>query len=59
MNEDGAHSCAAQVLWSLQDIGFTIPANVNAYSVGKAGGEKDYVEAGGKDTSIRIKVYVI
>ncbi|TSJ41007.1 flavodoxin family protein [Mucilaginibacter corticis] len=47
-NEDGAHSCAAQVLWSLQEVGFTIPANVNAYWVGKAGGEKDYVEAGGE-----------
>ncbi|AYL99163.1 flavodoxin family protein [Mucilaginibacter celer] len=47
-NEDGAHSCAAQVLWSLQEVGFTIPPNVNAYWVGKAGGEKDYVEAGGE-----------
>ena len=47
-NEDGAHSCAAQVLWSLQEVGFTIPANVNAYWVGMAGGEKDYVEAGGE-----------
>lgn len=47
-NEDGAHSCAAQVLWSMQEVGFTIPPNVNAYWVGMAGGEKDYVEAGGK-----------
>src|ERR1700749_404415 len=47
-NEDGAHSCAAQVLWSLQEVGFPIPPNVNAYWVGKAGGEKDYVEAGGE-----------
>ncbi|KQS36162.1 flavodoxin family protein [Pedobacter sp. Leaf194] len=47
-NEDGAHSCAAQVLWALQEVGFTIPPNVNAYWVGKAGGEKDYVEAGGE-----------
>ncbi|MBL4676573.1 MAG: flavodoxin family protein [Mucilaginibacter sp.] len=47
-NEDGAHSCAAQVLWSLQEVGFTIPPNVNAYWTGKAGGEKDYVEAGGE-----------
>lgn len=47
-NEDGAHSCAAQVLWSLQEVGFTIPPNVNAYWVGLAGGEKDYVEAGGE-----------
>lgn len=47
-NEDGAHSCAAQVLWAMQEVGFTIPPNVNAYWVGKAGGEKDYVEAGGE-----------
>ena len=32
-NEDGAHSCAAQVLWSMQELGFTIPPNVNAYWV--------------------------
>lgn len=47
-NEDGAHSCAAQVLWSMQELGFTIPPNVNAYWVGLAGGDKDYVEAGGE-----------
>ncbi|MBK0379245.1 flavodoxin family protein [Mucilaginibacter segetis] len=47
-NEDGAHSCAAQALWSLQEVGFTIPPNVNAYWVGMAGGEQDYVEAGGE-----------
>lgn len=47
-NEDGAHSCAAQVLWSLQEVGFTIPPNANAYWTGKAGGEKDYVEGGGE-----------
>jgi multimeric flavodoxin WrbA len=47
-NEDGAHSCAAQVLWSMQELGFTIPPNVNAYWVGLAGGDKDYVEGGGE-----------
>jgi len=47
-NEDGAHSCAAQVLWAMQELGFTIPPNVNAYWVGMAGGDKDYVEAGGE-----------
>jgi multimeric flavodoxin WrbA len=47
-NEDGAHNCAAQVLWAMQEVGFTIPPNVNAYWVGMAGGEKDYVEAGGE-----------
>ncbi|SEB14378.1 Multimeric flavodoxin WrbA [Pedobacter hartonius] len=47
-NEDGAHSCAAQLLWSMQELGFTIPPNVNAYWVGLAGGDQDYVEAGGE-----------
>lgn len=47
-NEDGAHSCAAQLLWSMQELGFTIPPNVNAYWVGLAGGDKNYVEAGGE-----------
>ncbi|RWY55813.1 flavodoxin family protein [Mucilaginibacter gilvus] len=47
-NEDGAHSCAAQVLWAMQEFGFTIPPNVNAYWVGLAGRGKDYVEAGGE-----------
>lgn len=45
-NEDGAHACAAQLLWSMQELGFTIPPNVNAYWVGLAGGDKNYVEAG-------------
>ncbi|HEY4195015.1 MAG TPA: flavodoxin family protein [Mucilaginibacter sp.] len=47
-NEDGAHSCAAQVLWSMQELGYTIPPNVNAYWVGMAGGDKDYVPGGGE-----------
>lgn len=47
-NEDGAHSCAAQILWSMQELGFTIPPNVNAYWVGMAGAGTDYVEGGGE-----------
>ena len=47
-NEDGAHSCAAQILWAMHEFGFTIPPNVNAYWVGMAGGGEDYVEAGGE-----------
>jgi len=47
-NEDGAHSCAAQVLWSMQELGFTIPPNVNAYWVGMAGAGTDYAEGGGE-----------
>ncbi len=47
-NEDGAHSCAAHVLWAMQEFGFTIPPNVNAYWVNKAGPGKSYIEAGGE-----------
>jgi multimeric flavodoxin WrbA len=47
-NEDGAHSCAAQMLWALQELGFTIPPNVNTYWVGPAGPGPSYVEAGGE-----------
>jgi hypothetical protein len=47
-NEDGAHSCAAQILWAMQELGFTIPPNVNAYWVGIAGGDEDYVPRGGE-----------
>lgn len=47
-NEDGAHSCAAHVLWAMQEFGFTIPPNVNAYWVGKAGPGLSYMEDGGE-----------
>jgi multimeric flavodoxin WrbA len=47
-NEDGAHSCVAHVLWAMQEFGFTIPPNVNAYWVNKAGPGKSYIEAGGE-----------
>jgi len=47
-NEDGAHACAAQILWAVQELGFTVPPNVNAYWVGMAGGGEDYVEGGGE-----------
>lgn len=32
----------------MQELGFTIPPNLNAYWVGLAGGDKNYVEAGGE-----------
>lgn len=47
-NRDGAHNCVAQVLWSLQELGFTIPPNANAYWEGMAGNDKSYAEAGGR-----------
>ena len=46
-NEDGAHSVASQVLWAMQEFGFTIPPNVNAYWVGEAGPGPSYIKAGG------------
>lgn len=47
-NEDGAHSCASLVLWAMQEYGFTIPPNVNAYWVGEAGPGPSYIKAGGE-----------
>lgn len=47
-NEDGAHSVAAHVLWTMQEMGFTVPPNVNAYWVGEAGPGPSYIEAGGE-----------
>ncbi len=32
----------------MQELGFTIPPNVNAYWVGKAGPGPSYIEAGGE-----------
>jgi multimeric flavodoxin WrbA len=42
-NEDGAHLCASQVLWAMQEFGFTIPPNVNSYWVGMAGPGPSYI----------------
>jgi len=47
-NEDGAHEVAAHILWGMQEIGFTIPPNVNSYWVGMAGGSKNYGDGEGK-----------
>jgi multimeric flavodoxin WrbA len=49
-NEDGAHSVAAQVLWAMQEFGFTVPPNVNCYWVGEAGPGPSYIEAGGENS---------
>jgi multimeric flavodoxin WrbA len=43
-NEDGAHAVAAQAYQGLADVGFTIPANGQAYWVGEAMGSTDYRE---------------
>jgi multimeric flavodoxin WrbA len=47
-NEDGAHSCIAQILFALQEFGFVVPPNGNVYWVGPAGPGPSYIEAGGE-----------
>lgn len=41
-NEDGAHHVAAELYQALSDVGFTVPANAQAYWVGEAMGSVDY-----------------
>jgi multimeric flavodoxin WrbA len=48
-NEDGAHSSVAQILWAMQEFGFTVPPNANSYWVGPAGPGPSYLEAGGPE----------
>ncbi|SDO24907.1 flavodoxin family protein [Alkalicoccus daliensis] len=43
-NEDGAQSAAKDILFALQDFGYTIPPNVNAYWVGEAGPGDSYMD---------------
>ncbi len=43
-NEDGGKHCAAQVLYALSHMGFTIPPQVDAYWVGEAGPGPSYLD---------------
>ncbi len=43
-NEDGAHACHAACFQSLNDVGFTIPANAGLYWVGEAMGSVNFVD---------------
>ncbi len=45
-NEDGAKHCAAQLLYALSHIGFTIPPQTDAYWVGEAGPGPSYLDDG-------------
>ena len=47
-NEDGAHEVARHILWAMQELGFTVPPNVNTYWVGVAGEGPSYIKAGGQ-----------
>jgi len=44
----GNEDAAGHVLWAMQELGFTVPPNANAYWVGEAGPGASYVEAGGE-----------
>ena len=48
-NEDGAQHVASSIVYNLMQLGATIPPNCEAYWVGKAGGEDDFVDVGLKD----------
>ncbi|MDQ4490959.1 NAD(P)H-dependent oxidoreductase [Sinomonas sp. ASV486] len=43
-NEDGAKHCAAQLLYALSHIGFTIPPQADAYWTGEAGPGPSYLD---------------
>lgn len=43
-NEDGAHACHAAIFQALNDVGFTLPANVGGYWVGEAMQSVNYVD---------------
>jgi len=43
-NEDGGKHCAAQMLYALSHIGFTIPPQADAYWVGEAGPGPSYLD---------------
>lgn len=43
-NEDGGKHCAAQILYALSHIGFTIPPQVDAYWNGEAGPGPSYLD---------------
>lgn len=43
-NEDGAKHCAAQMLYALSHLGFTIPPQADTYWVGEAGPGPSYLD---------------
>lgn len=43
-NEDGAQNVGAGVLYNLMQFGATIPPNAEAYWVGQAGGQDDFID---------------
>ncbi|AIE84180.1 flavodoxin family protein [Fimbriimonas ginsengisoli] len=52
-NEDGAQNVGAGVLYNLMQFGATIPPNAEAYWVGPAGGQDDFVDVAQDDKYVR------
>ena len=52
-NEDGAHHCHAECFQSLNDVGFTIPANSGVYWVGEAMQKVNYVDLPAMPDAVR------
>jgi multimeric flavodoxin WrbA len=52
-NEDGAQHVGASILYNLMQFGATIPPNAEAYWVGPAGGEDDFVDVGLTDPYVK------
>ncbi|RYG23415.1 hypothetical protein EON82_14090 [bacterium] len=52
-NEDGAQHVGASVLYNLMQIGATIPPNAEAYWIGPAGGQDDFVDVALDDEYVK------
>jgi multimeric flavodoxin WrbA len=52
-NEDGAKHCAAQILYALSHMGFTIPPQADAYGNGEAGPGPSHLDDQGGTTNSR------
>ena len=58
-NEDGAHAVAAQAFQALSDVGFTVPANGQAYWVGEAMGSTDYRDLDAPPDKVRQALHTL
>lgn len=52
-NEDGAQHVGSSILYNLMQLGATIPPNAEAYWVGKAGGQDDFVDVALSDPYVK------
>lgn len=55
-NEDGAQHVGASILYNLMQFGATIPPNAEAYWIGPAGGQDDFVDVALDDEYVKTLV---